>query len=159
MIIREASHGDEDGIWATLKPMLRGGETYALPPDWSRDDAMAYWCGPNMTTFVAEDKTILGTYYMRPNHMGGGDHVCNCGYVVHPDARGRGIARRLGEHSIQTARDRGYKAIQFNFVVSTNTAALKLWESLGFSEIGRIPQGFRHPEQGFVDALILHQKL
>ncbi|MEO1657976.1 MAG: GNAT family N-acetyltransferase [Pseudomonadota bacterium] len=160
MIIRIAQPGDEDGIWSTLEPMIRAGDTYSLPHDWSRKQALAYWLGEDMTTHVAADgNNILGTYYMRTNKLGGGDHVCNCGYVVHPDARGQGLARRMGEHSLKTAKERGYRAMQFNFVVGTNAAALKLWPTLGFREIGQIPNGFRHPTHGFVNAHILYREL
>ncbi|MEM6745905.1 MAG: N-acetyltransferase [Pseudomonadota bacterium] len=160
MIIREARPGDEDGIWATLEPVIRAGDSYTLPRDWSREQALTHWLGPAMTTFVAEnDARVLGTYYLRANKLGGGSHVCNCGYVVHPDARRRGIARQMGENSLSAAAACGYKAIQFNSVVATNTVALKLWGSLGFRQIGLIPKGFLHPTEGYVDALILYREL
>jgi ribosomal protein S18 acetylase RimI-like enzyme len=111
-------------------------------------------------TFVAEeDGAILGTYYMRANQAGGGRHVCNCGYVTEARATGRGIARAMCMHSLAHARSRGYGAMQFNFVVSTNERAVRLWESLGFEIVGRLPGAFRHPTQGFVDALVMYQTL
>ena len=129
MLIREAEAGDAAAILSIVLPTIRQGETYALDPDLSELDALNYWMGPGKETFVAEDKgTIVGTYYMRPNLPGGGRHVCNCGYMTSAAALGRGIARRMGEHSLDHARSRGYRAMQFNFVVSTNERAVRLWQ-------------------------------
>ena len=116
--------------------------------------------GADRETFVAEeDSAILGTYYLRPNQSGGGAHVCNCGYVTAIEASGRGVATAMCRDSLERARERGYRAMQFNFVVSTNTRAVDLWQSLGFHEIGRVPGGFLHPRAGYVDALILFREL
>jgi GNAT superfamily N-acetyltransferase len=123
-------------------------------------EALAYWLGPDKKTFVAEDNgLVLGTYYMRPNQAGGGRHVCNCGYMTHSSASGRGVARQMCEHSLNFARSQGYRAMQFNFVVSTNERAVRLWQSLGFEIAGRLPLAFQHPALGFVDALVMHQTL
>ena len=102
---------------------------------------------------------ILGTYYLKANQAGGGDHVANCGYIVHPEATGRGIARRMCEHSLERARARGFRAMQFNFVVSTNGRAIRLWQTLGFETLGRLPLAFRHPVHGYVDALVMFRPL
>lgn len=116
--------------------------------------------GPDKETFVAEDEgEIVGTYYLRPNQAGGGGHVCNCGYMTRPDAAGRGIASGMCRHSISHARRRAYRAMQFNFVVSTNEGAIRLWQRMGFDIVGRLPGAFRHPTQGFVDALVMFQTL
>jgi ribosomal protein S18 acetylase RimI-like enzyme len=140
--------------------MIRAGETYALPNDMSEADALAYWMGNDRETFVAEeDGVILGTYYLRPNQLGGGSHVANCGYVTAQEATGRGVARRMCEHSLQEARDRGFRAMQFNFVVATNERAVRLWESLGFQTIGRLPLAFLHPRHGYTDALVMFRDL
>ena len=111
-------------------------------------------------TFVAEENgEILGTYYLKTNQAGPGDHVCNCGYMVSSTARGRGLATAMCEHSQAIARSLGYKAMQFNFVASSNEAAIKLWNKLGFASVGRLPKAFNHPARGYVDALVLYKWL
>ena len=120
----------------------------------------SYWLSPDKETFVAEDAgVIVGTYIMRPNQAGGGRHVCNCGYMTRAGATGRGIARAMCLHSLDHARSRGYRAMQFNFVVATNERAVRLWQSLGFEIVGRLPGAFRHPAHGYVDALVMYQTL
>jgi len=160
MRIRKADAGDAAAIAAIILPTIREGATYALDPGMSEADALAYWLAPDKETFVAEQAgALVGTYYMRPNQAGGGRHVCNCGYMTRADAAGRGIARRMCEHSLAHARASGYRAMQFNFVVSTNERAVRLWQSLGFAIVGRLPGAFRHPTQGYVDALVMYQAL
>jgi len=160
MTIRLADPDDAAAIWSIIGPTIRSGETYTLDPQMSEADALAYWLGADKETFVAEeDGAILGTYYIRPNQAGGGAHVCNCGYMTRADAIGRGIARQMCEHSLEHARARGYRAMQFNFVVSTNERAVRLWQSLGFEIVGRLPRAFRHPTRGYVDALVMFQAL
>src|ERR671927_1794994 len=124
MRIRRAREDDHGAIWRILEPTIREGETLALPRDMSRASALAYWMGPDRETFVAEsDRSVLGTYYIRPNQLGGGSHVANCGYVTAPEATGRGGARTMCEHSLAYSREKGFRAMQFNFVVSTNDRA------------------------------------
>ena len=160
MQIRPATSEDRGAIWAILEPVIRAGETYTLDRDMTSEDALAYWLGPDKETFVAEEeRVILGTYYMRANQAGGGAHVCNCGYMTSAQATGRGIARQMCLHSIDHARSRGYRAMQFNFVVSTNERAVRLWEGLGFNVVGRLPLAFHHPSLGYVDALVMFQSL
>ena len=160
MLIRPARSEDAAAIWSILEPTIRAGETWALNRDMSEADALAYWLGSDKDAFVAEDDgSILGTYFIRPNQAGPGGHVCNCGYMTRPDATGRGIARRMCQHSLDLARARGYRAMQFNFVVSTNERAVRLWESLGFQTVGRLPRAFRHPTHGYVDVLVMFQHL
>jgi ribosomal protein S18 acetylase RimI-like enzyme len=160
MIIRAALAGDADAIWAILEPVIRAGDTYALPSDLSRADALAYWSSPENEVFVAEHNgKMVGTYILRASQKGGGSHVANCGYITAPQAAGRGIGRAMCEHSLAHARARGFQAIQFNFVVSTNERAVHLWKSLGFEVVGRLPGAFRHPQQGFVDALVMYRTL
>jgi len=126
----------------------------------SEADALAYWLAADKDTFVAEeDGSIVGTYFIRQNQAGGGAHVCNCGYMTSNAATGRGIARLMCQHSLDYARARGYRAMQFNFVVSTNERAVRLWESLGFKTVGRLPLAFKHPIRGYVDALVMFQAL
>lgn len=160
MHIRKADSGDADAIAGIIMPTIRDGTTYALNQGMSEAEALAYWTGADKTTFVAEeDGTIVGTYYIRTNQSGGGAHVCNCGYMTSAAANGRGIARRMCEHSLQHARSLGYRAMQFNFVVSTNERAVRLWQSLGFEIVGRLPGAFKHPTHGYVDALVMYQPL
>jgi ribosomal protein S18 acetylase RimI-like enzyme len=160
MLIRPAKAEDSAAIWSVIGPTIRAGETYALDPAMIETDALAYWLCSDRETFVAEESgEILGTYYMRANQAGGGSHVCNCGYMTSPAATGRGIARQMCEHSIEHARTRGFRAMQFNFVVSTNDRAVRLWEALGFAVVGRLPQAFQHPAQGYVDALVMFRSL
>jgi ribosomal protein S18 acetylase RimI-like enzyme len=160
MLIRKAEGADAKAIAAILMPTIRAGVTYALDPDMSEADALGYWMGPDKETFVAEDEgRVIATYYMRPNQSGGGRHVCNCGYMTDPAATGRGIARRMCEHSIGHARLRGYRGMQFNFVVSTNERAVALWRHMGFDIVGRLPGAFHHLSMGYVDALVMFQSL
>ncbi len=160
MNIRLAIGKDREAIWAILEPMIRAGETYTLPREMSREDALAYWFSAEKETFVWEENgTILGTYFLKANQQGGGAHVANCGYVTAAEAQGRGIARGMCLHSLERAKERGFRAMQFNFVVSTNERAVKLWQSLGFEIAGRLPGAFDHPEHGFVDALVMYREL
>src|SRR5450759_4976437 len=155
MHVRKAIERDAPAIAAIILPIIREAATYTLDPDMSESEALAYWMGGDKETFVAEeDGVVLGTYYMRPNQAGGGRHVCNCGYMTDAAAIGRGVARRMCEHSLEYARSRGYRAMQFNFVVSTNERAVRLWQSLGFDIVGRLPAAFRHPTYGYVDAFV-----
>ena len=160
MLIRPAMPADDAAIWRVLEPIIRVGETYVLPRDMSRDAALAYWRSPGHAVFIAEDAgAIVGTYYLRANQQGGGAHVANCGYMTAPDAGGRGVARAMCEHSLGEARQRGFRAMQFNFVVASNERAVRLWQRLGFAVVGRLPQAFAHPRLGFVDALVMHRPL
>ena len=123
MLIRPATQQDRGAIWRIVEPVIRAGDTYTLPRDMSEVAAIAYWCGPDRETFVAEEGgAIVGTYYIRANQQGGGAHVANCGYITAAGLMGKGIARRMCEHSLQHTRSRGFKAMQFNFVVSIQRA-------------------------------------
>jgi len=158
--IRSADLTDANEIWRILEPTLRAGETYTLPQDITRDEAVSYWFADGNRVFVAEDDgKVLGTYYLRTNQRGGGSHVCNCGYMTAAHATGRGIARTMCLHSKEQARNLGFRAMQFNFVVITNARAVKLWQSLDFEIVGRLPAAFRHPSQGFIDALVMFTSL
>ena len=160
LIIRPAQTKDHDAIWAILKPVFRAGDTYTIDRDISRANALDYWCGTAHAAFVAEySGEILGTYYMRRNQAGGGAHVCNCGYMTAKAAQGRGVARAMLDHSLAEAPRRGYRAMQYNFVVATNTRAIATWEKAGFRTVGRLPAAFRHPADGYVDALVMWKDL
>lgn len=160
LTIRPAASDDHDAVWAILEPTIRAGETYALPCDGSRADMLAYWFSPGHRVFVAATEDgVRGTYLLKANQAGGGSHVANAGFMTHPAASGRGIARAMGRHALDTARGAGFAAMQFNFVVATNTRAVALWEHLGFAVVGRLPGAFRHPVHGTVDALVMFRAL
>jgi L-amino acid N-acyltransferase YncA len=161
MLVRLATESDAPAIWAIIGPVIRAGETYALRRDMSEADALAYWMGSERETFVAEDDNgrVIGTYYLRANREAGGAHVANCGYMTDAAARGKGVARAMCAHSFQRARARGFRAMQFNFVVSSNEAAVRLWKAMGFDVVGRMPGAFHHPTLGYVDALVMFQAL
>ncbi|MFN9790774.1 MAG: GNAT family N-acetyltransferase [Holosporales bacterium] len=151
---------DFSTLWPLMQPIIRAGETYALPRDMGFAAARAYWFSPTGHVFAALDgETVLGTYYWKPNRLGGGGHVANAGFMVSAQARGRGVGQALCQHALDQARQAGFTAMQFNFVVSTNSIAVHVWKKMGFAEIGRIPGGFAHPTLGFVDVLILHRVL
>ena len=160
MLIRRASEGDRDAVWSIIAPIIAEGEAYALPRHWSREQALAYWFAPENEVFLAEAEGVaLGAYNLKPNKLGGGAHVANAGYATAVAARGRGVARAMGEHSLACARARGFRAMQFNFVISSNTPAVRLWTSLGFETLCRVPEAFDHPTLGFVDALVMFRRL
>ena len=160
LIIRPAGPADAPIIWEILEPVFRAGETYTLPRDITRENALAFWFSPAHEVFVAElNAAILGTYFLRANQNGGGGHVANCGYVTAQNATGRGIARAMCQHSLGRAAGRCFRAMQFNFVVSTNKRAVRLWQSFGFEIVGRLPQAFLHPTLGYVDALVMFRNL
>ena len=160
MKIREATKKDFDQIWPIFHEIVRTGETYAYPRNTSKEQALKIWIDTPKKTFVSEDEgNILGTYYIKTNQAGPGDHVCNCGYMVPSNARGRGLATAMCEHSQDIAKEMGYKAMQFNFVASSNEGAVSLWEKLGFEIVGRLPKAFNHPAKGYIDALVMHKWL
>jgi len=158
-MIRAATPEDGDAVWAILEPILRAGETYALPRDWSREQLLAFWFAPDHEVFVAEDDAIVGTYFLCANHLGGGAHVANCGYATSVAAQGKGVARSMCEHSLAHAKARGFRAMQFNFVIASNTRAVALWQRMGFSIAGTLPSAFEHPTRGFVDAHVMFREL
>jgi L-amino acid N-acyltransferase YncA len=160
MNIRVALPSDADAIWAILEPTIRNGETYTLSSDMSREDALAYWAALGHEVFVAEENgEVLGTYFLCANQRGGGSHVANCGYITALNATSRGIGRAMCAHSLEHARTQGFRAMQFNFVVSSNERAVRLWQSFGFEIVGRLPAAFQHPSLGFVDALVMYRAL
>jgi len=158
--IRSAKPADAEAIWSILEPVIRQGETYALPRDLSRADAIAYWFAKSHEVFVAESGgQVIGTYFLQPNQLGGGSHVSNCGYITSPAASGKGVATAMCSHSLDHARNRGFRAMQFNFVVSVNDRAVRLWQRFDFDIVGRLPEAFLHPVQGYVDAYVMYRKL
>jgi ribosomal protein S18 acetylase RimI-like enzyme len=160
LTIREASDPDRDAVWEIFHAVIAGGDTYVFAPETPRDDALAYWFQPGTRSYVAESGgRVVGTYILRPNRPGLGSHVSNAAFMVSPSARGLGIGRAMGEHCLGEARRLGYRSMQFNFVVSTNEAAVRLWQRLGFTIVGTLPGAFRHRTRGFVDAYVMFRSL
>lgn len=159
--IRPFEADDWPLVWAILEPVFRAGETYAVARDITADAARALWIDTPAATFVAtgDAGNVLGTYYLKPNQSGPGGHVANCGYAVAAAARGRGVAAALCEHSQAEALARGFRAMQFNMVASTNAGAVRLWQRHGFAVVGTLPGAFHHPVQGDVDALVMFKTL
>lgn len=158
--IREATAADQDAIWDIFREVVAAGDTYAFDPGMSRHDALGYWFQADTRTYVAKSRgRILGTYILRPNQSGGGSHVANAAFMVAPDARGQGIGRAMAEHCLSEARLLGFRAMQFNFVVSTNDSAVRLWQKLGFKIVGTLPSAFHHPEKGYVDVYVMYRSL
>ena len=157
--IRPANDSDREAIWEILREVIAAGETYPLDPNISREDALVYWFQGGARVWVAEgdDREILGSYTMHPNQSGSGAHVANAGFIVAKNGRGKGTGRALGEHCLAEARRLGFRAMQFNFVVSTNESAVKLWQDLGMKIVGTLPGAFRHPNRGYVDVYVMFQ--
>ena len=182
--IRSAANSDRDAIWNIFHETVAAGDTYAFDPNISREDALAYWFEAGTYTYVAEqhaesvgegvtipgtatpsatapvkNRLVVGTYILRANQSGAGSHVANAAYMVAQDARGLGVGRKMAEHSLAEARRLGFRAMQFNFVVSTNASAIHLWQQVGFKIVGTLPGAFRHPEAGYVDVYIMFRPL
>jgi L-amino acid N-acyltransferase YncA len=158
--IRAATFADRQSVWQTLEPTIRAGETIALSTDMTREGALDFWFQARHEVFVAEQEgTILGTYFLRAERAGGGEHVAGSLYVVSPSATGRGIAQAMCEHSLVQARARGFLAMLFDFVVSSDERRVKLWLRAGFQTVGTLPKAFRHPTLGLIDALVMYRAL
>src|SRR5262245_17716953 len=161
MNIRAATKADRNKIWNIFREIVAAGDTYALDQNISREDALTYWFAPETHTYVAEEPGVglAGTYILRPNQSGGGSHVANAGFMVSASARGQGIGRAMAEHCLSEARRLGFRAMQFNYVISTNTAAIRLWQDLGFEIVGTLASAFHHPEKGYVDVYVMYRAL
>ena len=160
LTIRAADEGDRDAVWEIFQATVAPGDAFVYDPNTPREEAMAYWFAPGTLTYVAEHEgKVIGSYILRPNRPGLGDHVSNAGFMVAPEARRLGAGRAMGEHSLEEARRLGYRAMQFNFVISTNESAVRLWQQLGFRIVGTLPGAFRHAREGFVDAYVMYRSL
>src|SRR5882724_2415563 len=159
-MIRPASQADDDAIWNIVHAVVASGDTYVFDPRMPREQALAYWLRSDTHTYVAESEgQVVGTYILKPNQPALGAHVANAGFMVSPTARRLGVGRRMGEHCLAEARRLGFRAMQFNLVVSTNEAAVKLWQELGFQIVGTLPGAFRHAQLGFVDPYVMFRML
>ena len=160
MNIREATQRDADSIWNIFHEVVLAGDTYAYDQDTTKPEAIRQWLDiPDKTFVVEENNQVLGTYYIKKNHPGPANHVCNCGYMVSASARGRGLATSMCKHSQEIALQMGFKAMQFNLVVQTNEGAVRLWQNLGFEIVGTIPAAFNHPDKGYVSAHVMFKWL
>ena len=180
--IRPATDADRDAIWEIFHDVIAGGDTYVFDPNTSREEALAYWFREDTRTFVAEqdsvgdavsvpgklaasptgqsqDRHVVGSYILKPNQQGLGAHVSNASFIVSKSARGLGVGRKMGEHCLSEARRLGFRAMQFNFVVSTNESAVHLWKELGFRIVGTLPGALRHAQKGYVDVYVMFRSL
>ena len=158
--IREALEEDFDQIWKIFHQIVSAGETYPIHRNSSKKEAYQTWMEHPQKTYVCvENNKVLGTYYLKQNHGGGGSHVCNCGYMVAMEAELKGLGTLMCAHSQKIAKELGYKAMQFNLVIVSNKQAVSLWTKLGFDTVGKIPKAFDHPKIGYVDALVMHKWL
>ncbi|WP_447555532.1 N-acetyltransferase family protein [Vreelandella sp. EE22] len=161
LTITPMTKDDFAAFWPTFQGIVEAQETYAIAPDIAFEAAYTLWCETPSATFAVKDGQgeLLGSYYLKANAAGPGSHVCNCGYMIAPRARGQGLARTLCEHSQALAKERGFHAMQFNAVVSTNEVAVALWQKLGFNIVGTVPQAYRHATHGLVDTFVMHKFL
>ncbi|HEY0451852.1 GNAT family N-acetyltransferase [Actinophytocola sp.] len=161
MRIREATTDDWAQIWPFLRDIVAAGDTYTWDRDVTEERARDSWMStpPGRTVVAVEGGTVLGTAKMGPNHLGPASHIANASFMVHPAHGGRGVGRALGTHVLDQARADGYRAMQFNAVVETNTRAVGLWQSLGFDIVATLPEGFEHATKGFVGLHIMYRKL
>ena len=158
--VRPATKPDRDPVWDIFHAIVTAGDTYAFDPKISRDEALAYWFRADTHTYVAErDGRVVGTYILKANQPGLGSHVANAAFMVASDAQGSGVGRRMAEHCLEGARRFGFRAMQFNFVVSTNKGAIRLWKQLGFDIVGTLPGAFHHPQEGYVDVYVMFRSL
>lgn len=160
MTVRKATLRDYDSVWSIFSSVIKTGDTYVFDPETPVEDLQKLWFADHMDTFVIEEEgVVLGTYIIKPNQPDLGSHIANASYMIHPDAQGKGIGKMLCQHSLAYAKEAGYHAIQFNIVVSSNDAAVALWEKFGFEIIGTTPDGFNHQKLGLVDTHIMYKKL
>lgn len=158
--IRKAIEEDHSHIWEIIKEVISTGDTYIFSPDSPREKMLGFWCDSHKKTYVAVlEERIVGTFFLKENQPDLGSHICNAGYMVPKNARGKSIGRKMAEFSIVEAKKLGFKAMQFNFVVKSNKGAVKLWQDLGFEIIGEIPEAYQHSKNGLTNALIMYRKL
>ncbi|MTI20935.1 GNAT family N-acetyltransferase [Fulvivirga sp. RKSG066] len=158
--ISKPNPSDHEAIWEIIKVVIATGDTYVFNPESSKEDMLSYWCGKNKHCHVAKlGQKVVATFIIKDNQPGLGSHIANASYMVHPDFRGRGIGHKICKASLDIARDLGYEAMQFNIVVKSNTAGVNLWQKLGFSIVGEIPNAFKHVQLGLVNAYVMYRSL
>lgn len=155
-----AADGDRSAVWKIIKAVIAGGDTYVFSPDTPESEMLDYWFAADRHTYVAVlGGEVVGTFWLRANQPGLGSHVANAAYMVSPEAKGKGVGRRMAEYSLDEARRVGFKAMQFNFVVKSNTVAVRLWQSLGFEIVGELPDAFDHARHGSTNAYVMFRRL
>jgi len=158
--IRKAKENDIDQVWEIFSKVIKTGDTCVFNPNTPKSELKKHWFANYMETYVIEEnEQILGTYIIKPNQIDLGNHIANCGYMVSPYAQGKGIGKKLCEHSLKIANENNYEGIQFNIVVSSNKVAVELWKKYGFKIIGTTPKGFKHSELGLIDTYIMYKDL
>ena len=158
--IRKTTGNDFDQIWEIIKQVIATGDTYVFAPDSGKEKMLAYWCGDDKHTYVVTiDEKIIGTFFIKDNFPDLGSHVANASFMTLPSMSGQGIGTAMGEYSLNEARQLGYKAMQFNLVVKSNTRAVRLWEKLGFEIVGEVPDAFNHQKNGLINAYIMWRRL
>ena len=161
VLIREYKDADWASVWPIFREVVAAGDTYVYDPRWSSDEARGVWveAPPGHTVVACDGPQVLGTAKMGPNRPGPGSHVATASFMVASLARGRGVGRALGDYALAWAREQGYAAMQFNAVVESNEAAVRLWQALGFQIIGTVPEAFEHPRLGRVGLHVMHRRL
>jgi GNAT superfamily N-acetyltransferase len=158
--LRQAEDRDKPAIWQIIKAVIAGGDTYVFAPDASEEDMMAFWFTPDKHNYVAElDGEVVATFWLRANQPGLGKHIGNAAYMVAPTAHGKGIGKKIALWSLDEARRLGFESMQFNFVVKSNSVAVKIWQDIGFQIIGEIPDAMYHSKNGLTNAYIMYRKL
>ena len=158
--IRKAKLEDQDQIWEIIREVIASGDTYVFSPDSPKEKMLSYWCGQDKHTYVATiDDKVVGTFVIKDNQPDLGSHIANASYMTSPSATGQGVGKTMGEFSLVEAKRLGYKAMQFNIVISSNQKAVRLWEKLEFKIIGEIPEAFNHKQHGLTNAFIMYRKL
>ncbi len=159
-MIRKASQNDYNQVWEIFQAVIKSEDSYVFRANTPKSDLQKHWFADYMETYVFEEgDKILGTYIIKANQIDLGNHIANASYMVHPEAQGKGVGRKLGEHSLEIAKSTGYLGMQFNIVISTNIAAIKLWETLGFNIIGTSPNAFKHSTMGLVDTHVMFREI
>ena len=157
---RQATPSDSEPLWEIIKPIIREGSTYVFAPDSSKEKMLEFWLAKDKASYVAElEGEIVGTFFLKANQPDGGSHIVNAGYMVALDSKGKGIGKAMAEYSFEEAKRQGYRAMQFNYVVKSNTVAISLWTKLGFEIVGEIPEAFSHPQIGPTSVLVMYRKL
>lgn len=160
LILRKAKPEDSSKIWEILEPVIREGSTYVFDPNSSKEKMMCYWLSDDKQTYVAESQgEVVGTFYLKANQPDRGSHVANAGYMVSPKAAGKGVGKAMAKFSFEEAKRLGFQAMQFNYVVKTNTTAVTLWKKMGFEIVGEIPKAFDHPVYGLTAVYVMHREL